>query len=118
MPNIYYDNSSDPKYNAQHALQGKTHYCDDDTLRFHKSRITHSETVSNGTRFLIVEAYAVDYRNTQRAFRGVIFNLDGRPVYRPELNAGFSSTAIALKHARKALTELEANDGGNHENSI
>ncbi len=102
----YIDSSSDPRRNAQSNLWGRSHYCDDNTLRFHKSRITWCDVRQDGKYLLIVEAYAVDYHNTRRAFRGVIFDTDGRTVYHPALEEGFSSTAIALKAAVKALGEL------------
>lgn len=105
---LYRDESSNPRANAQANLWGRTHYCDDDTLRYHKSRITWCDVRADGKYLLIVEAYAVDYQNTQRAFRGVIFDLTGNPVYRPKLDAGYSSTAIALKHAVKALQGLQS----------
>ncbi len=104
--NLYKDESSHALSMAQSNLWGRSHYVDDDTLRYHKSRITHCEILAGGQYLLIVEGYAVDYRNTVRAFRGVIFDTDGQTVYRPKLEEGFSTTAIALKAARKAFAEM------------
>ncbi len=107
MSDTYHDVCGDPRDNAQSNLWGRSHYCDNDTLRFHKSRITHCEAIADGQYLMIVEAYAVDYCNTRRAFRGVIFDTNGHTVYRPGLESGFASTATALKHARKAMAAIE-----------
>lgn len=37
MPELYREQGNNPKYHAQRNLQGRTHYVDDDTLRFHKA---------------------------------------------------------------------------------
>lgn len=37
--NLYRNESSDAKTNAQRNLCGRTHYVDEDTLRWHKSRV-------------------------------------------------------------------------------
>lgn len=34
MPNLYRNEASDPRDNAQRNLSGRTHYVDDDTLRW------------------------------------------------------------------------------------
>ncbi len=38
--NLYRSESNNPKWNAQSNLSGRTHYVDEDTLRWHKSRAT------------------------------------------------------------------------------
>lgn len=58
--------SSDAKYNAQRNLGGITHYVDDDTLRFHKSRIQCAKTLANGLLFYICTSDALDMNNTRR----------------------------------------------------
>ena len=48
---LYQSESSTPKYNAQRNLQGRTHYVDEDTLKFHKSRIISEHDSCNGLIF-------------------------------------------------------------------
>lgn len=75
-----------PKLNAQAALTGLTHYCDDYTLRFHKSRVVGACVVANGAFFKVCETCAQDYENTKRGYRVVLFDMTGEAVYRPNLD--------------------------------
>lgn len=70
----------DPKAIAQRALQGRTHYVDDDTLRFFHSRINSVRIECEGLLFLLVESVASDFRNTSRGFRFVAFDVTGTVV--------------------------------------
>ena len=47
MLQTYRDQSSNDRINAQLNLGGKTHYVTDSTLRYHHSRITYSQVVTN-----------------------------------------------------------------------
>ena len=110
--NFYRNESSNPKWNAQRNLDGRTHYVSDDTLRYHKSRVLRSHVVSDGFIFTIVESYAVDYPvnhgNGKRAFRGVAFDVFGNTLYRPDLDAGFTSAEKASEAMRVALESVDA----------
>lgn len=75
-----------PKLNAQAALTGLTHYCDDETLRYHHSRIVGACVVAGGAFFKVCETCAQDYENTKRGYRVVLFDLTGEAVYRPALD--------------------------------
>jgi hypothetical protein len=81
----YTERRQHPLDNAQENLGGRTHYADTKTLRFHKSRILSARTMSCGAFFLIIESCALDYENTRRGFRAVLFDLTGSIVYRPNL---------------------------------
>lgn len=82
-----FDNRFDnPTGNAQHNLEGRNHYADPGTLRYHKSRILSARPVSAGAFFLIIESCALDYDNTRRGTRAVLFDLSGHAVYRPSLD--------------------------------
>jgi hypothetical protein len=72
--------------NAQHNLEGRSHYADPGTLRYHKSRILSARPISNGAFFLILESCALDYENTRRGARAALFDLSGHAVYRPKLD--------------------------------
>jgi hypothetical protein len=56
-------------------LCGRTHYVDQDTLRWHKSKIISSHVVDGGLLFAIVTSDALDMQNTKRGFRYVIFDV-------------------------------------------
>jgi len=86
---VYRNESSDPKTNAQRNLVGRTHYVDDDTLRWHKSRIMSARPVCDGLLFAIVTSDALDMNNTKRGFRYVIFDVFGHVVKRPNLEHAF-----------------------------
>lgn len=53
---LYRVKSSYVKYNAQQNLQGRTHYVDDDTCRFFKSKILRATHSTNGLLFGLVES--------------------------------------------------------------
>jgi hypothetical protein len=74
-----------PLDEAQDNLGGRTYYAETRTLRFHKARILSARPVSCGAFFLIIESCALDYQNTRRGFRAVLFDLTGGIVYRPNL---------------------------------
>ena len=105
---LYRNESSDPKYNAQHNLEGRTHYVDDDTLRFHKSRVLRTTITDGGLLLAIIESYAVDMDNTSRAFRPVIFDLFGTVIKRPNLDDGFKTHKQALDAMWDALNDIDA----------
>lgn len=77
---------STPVLNAQDALNGLTHYCDPNTLRYHHSRIVGACVVSCGAFFKVTETCSQDYQNTRRGYRVVLFDLTGEAVYRPSLD--------------------------------
>ena len=83
--NLYRDESSYPKANAQLNLCGRTHYVDDDTLRWHKSRVISTHVTDGGLLFAIVTSDALDMDNKRRGFRYVVFGLFGNVLARTEL---------------------------------
>jgi len=86
-----------PTTNAQGNLDGRTHYVDTPTLRFFNSRILSALPVSNGAFYKIIESASLDYSNTKRGFRAVLFDIFGTVVYRPDLEECFTSTEKANK---------------------
>lgn len=69
--------SYDAKYCAQRNLSGKSHYVDDDTLKYFHSRIISTRAAHEGLLFGIVESAAKDPDNRSRGFRFVVFDLFG-----------------------------------------
>ena len=108
MTNLYQDRDVKPKWNAQHNLAGRTHYVDDETLRWHKSRVLSARAIANGLLFTIVTSDALDMHNTKRGFRYVIFDLFGTVVSRVDLEHAFTSSERATKAMWTALNEIDA----------
>ncbi len=106
---LYRDEQSDPKYNAQRNLDGRTHYVDDDTLHYHHSRILTTLVIANGLYFGIVESVALDMHNRSRGYRHVIFNLFGTVVTRSDLEHCAKTSKTAYKALIKQKTALESN---------
>jgi hypothetical protein len=108
MTNLYRSESSNPKWNAQRNLNGRTHYVDDDTLRFHKSRILSARHTDNGLLFAIVESMALDMHNTKRGYRYVIFDLFGSTIDRPKLEDSYRTSRQATAAMWAALNAIDA----------
>ncbi len=100
--------SGDPKYNAQRNLSGRTHYVDDDTLRFHKSRICSTSHLCGGLLFRVTCSDALDMHNTKRGFRSVVFDVFGTTVSRPSLENAHKTSAQAIKASQNEELDLVA----------
>ena len=92
--------STDPTRDAQLNLEGLTHYVSPGTLRFHHSRILEASPVLGGRLYMIRESCSLDWENTRRGQRCVVFAPDGEIVYRPSLEDCGSKT--------KALRDFDA----------
>lgn len=92
---------SNPKHYAQNELAQLTHYVDDDTLRFHKSKILDCGQFK-GLIFWLVESVALDMENSKRGFRYVAFDVSGRVISRVDLE----DCAKNSKTAKTQLTEF------------
>lgn len=90
MTSLYRDELSYPKVNAQANLCGRTHYVDDATLHWHKSRIISARVIDRGLLFAIVTSDALDMNNTKRGFRYVVFDVFGNVLSRPKLEEFFA----------------------------
>ena len=100
-----------PKACAQQNLRGRTHYVDDDTLKYHKARVLNCAPACDGLAYWIIESYAADYKGSARAVRPVVFDICGNVVHRVALDEGFKTE----KAARKALDAfLESFDAVSH----
>ena len=106
--NLYRSESSDPKTNAQRNLCGRTHYVDEDTLRFHKSRVLSAGITDQGLLFWIVTSDALTPDGRRRGFRYVIFDVFGTVLARPDTKDAWKSHASARKAMRKALDSIDA----------
>lgn len=70
----------DAKAMAQRNLNGRTHYADDDTLKFFHARINACRTEAHGLLLTMLESTASDFKNMSRAHRFVVFDLFGNVV--------------------------------------
>ena len=82
---IYTNLRSDPTIDAQKNLSGRTYYTEPETLRFHHSRIVGGGVHLCGAAYRVLEITALDYDNTRRGYRAVLFDLTGRTIYCPKL---------------------------------
>ena len=94
---LFRDKSSYPKPNAQANLEGRTHYVDDGSLRFHSARIISARHYMDGALFVIIESTALDMYNTKRGFRFVAFDIFGNVIERPKLDESFRTSEQARK---------------------
>lgn len=108
FPDLFRVYTHNHRHNAQRNLEGRTHYVDDATLRYHKSRILTSHVTDNGLLFAIVESYAVDPDNHKRAYRPVIFDVFGTVIERPDLNDGFRTGDQARREMWARLNKIDA----------
>lgn len=105
---LFKDKSSYPKVNAQQNLCGRTHYVDEDTLRWHKSRVLSARVVDNGLLFVITTSDALDMNNTKRGFRYIIFDIFGTVLGRPKLEEAFKRHETCTKAMWAAVNEIDA----------
>lgn len=98
--------SGDPKHNAQRNLRGKTHYVDDDTLRWHKSRVVGCAHLHDGLLLRVTCSDAIDMHNTKRGFRSAVFDIFGTTVSRPKLEDAASTSAAAVKASDRETIDL------------
>ena len=98
VPRLYRHESSDPTRDAQRNLDGRTHYVDADTLRWHKSRILDARADAEGLLFLVLTSDAADPENRRRIFRIVAFDLFGTVIFRDSLEDAATTSKGARKH--------------------
>lgn len=100
--------SGDPKHNAQRNLAGKTHYVDDDTLRWHKSRVLGTTTLHNGLLFRVTCSDALDMNNSKRGFRCAVFDVFGTCISRPALESATATKQAAINASEREEIDLVA----------
>ena len=93
--------SDDPKHNAQKNLNGRTHYVDDDTMRFFGSKIISARPTDDGLFFRIIESVTTDHNKNRRGFRVVVFDLFGFKVFGPSFEECTNTSAAAENYFSK-----------------
>jgi hypothetical protein len=94
---LYSDKSSYAKNNAQSNLAGRTHYADDNTLKYFHAKILEANIVGGGAFFYIIESAAMDMNNTKRGFRYVLFDVFGTVIERIHMEDSFRTKEQAKK---------------------
>jgi len=89
--------SDNPTISAQKNLEGRTHYVEPSTLKWHGARILSALPVSDGAFFKIIETVNVEYTNKKRGYRAVVFDLFGTVIYHPKLEDTFTNKEKAEK---------------------
>jgi hypothetical protein len=107
---LFRNESSHAKVNAQRNLCGRTHYVDDDTLRWHKSRVLAARVIDKGLLLAITTSDALNMDNTKRGFRYVIFDVFGTVLARPELKESFKRREQCDKAMWAVLNALDARE--------
>lgn len=98
---------SSAKYDAQLNLKGRTHYVDDETLRYFHARITQSGIAFDGLLYWIIESVALNPDNTKRGFRPVMFDIFGNVLARVSLEESYKTSNQAYKALKESLTALD-----------
>ena len=93
---------------AQLNLEGRSHYCDESTLRYFHSRIVYAGDHFHGLIYALVESVTADYENTRRGFRFVLFDVFGTVIDRAPLDQCHRTGAQARKAMYAALNALDA----------
>lgn len=81
---------------------------DQDTLRWHKSKIISSHVTDGGLLFAIVTSDALNMNNTKRGFRYVIFDVFGTVLARTELVNAYGKSEQARKAMWNELNSINA----------
>lgn len=100
--------SNDNKANAQRNLKGLTHYVDDDTLRWHHSRIVGCTVMHGGLLLRVTCSDALDMNNTRRGFRACVFDVFGTCISREKLEDAHKTREKAISASEDLEIDLVA----------
>lgn len=84
----YSDKSYNAKRNAQHNLDGRTHWADDDSLAFFGCKISRSFDDANGKLFAVCYSQKAGFDNPTREYGFIIFDLFGDCVTDQKFDSG------------------------------
>lgn len=100
----------DQKYNAQRNLSERTHYVDDGTLRYFKSRILFARPACDGLLFMIIESVSSRPENGGKTKRAVIFDVFGTVVSRSILDGDsgwFRTSGQAMNYGLEFIRSFD-----------
>ena len=104
------NSSYKPKWSAQSALRGKSHYVDDDTLSFFNSKVLDAGPIVEGLFYFVRESKSSDFENTCREHDIVYFDVFGSCVEEMRQKSADAVTCSNLKeleHAPQRLFDLD-----------
>jgi hypothetical protein len=104
---LYRHESTNAASNAQQNLQGRTHYADPETLRWHKARILSARDIWCGAGFMVVESVSLDWDNTKRGYRFAVFDVFGTVIERADLEHTWKTSDGAHKAFWKWLETFD-----------
>lgn len=93
------------KAKAQKALDGLTHYCDDNTLKGFNCKIVSCSVLDQGKMFGLVEHLPMYGFDAPKKYRCVFFSVDGMGI-RSDLT--YNTKAQAMKGFWNEANDLEA----------
>lgn len=102
----YEQHSYNPRYNAQHNLRGRSHFVDDDTLRYFRGRVLSAYDKADGRLFVVVHSQASGFNDATRVYSYAIFDLAGSVIAGQAKH--YKSAATARKHCADMLALLDA----------
>lgn len=104
---------------AQLNLSGRSHYVNDEALKYFKARINYARPHHGGLLYAIIESFecfVTGEDSEVRRHRGVVFDITGGIVYHPNGDESFKTSKAAkvamqsfldsfdsIKHTREAL---------------
>ena len=92
--------------NARQNLRGRTHYVDEDTLRYFKARILDGRKTDDGLLFVLVESVNSKPDHGGLNKRGVVFDVFGTVL--TERDSWFRTSEQAAKFAREFVAGFDA----------
>ena len=104
--NKYIEESYNAKRNAQANLAGRSHFVDDDTLRFFAGRVLSAYDAADGRLFVVVHSQKRGFDDHSREFGYAIFDLAGTVI--ADSPDKFKTGATARKHCAAALQAIDA----------
>ena len=102
----YQQASYKAKNNAQANLMGRTHFVDDDALRFFGGRVLSAYDVADGRLFVVVHSQKLGFNDYGREFGYAIFDLAGTVI--ADSPDKFKTGATARRHCEAALHAIDA----------
>jgi hypothetical protein len=100
-----------PRGDAQVNLRGRSHYVDDETLRYFKARINYARPHCGGLLYAIVESFecfVTGEDHEVRRHRGVVFDITGSIVYHPTSDESFKTSKAAQVAMQAFIDSFDA----------
>lgn len=94
---LYRERSGYPLSQAQRNLEGRTHYVDDKSIKFHAAKIISCNVLDDGLILGIVESVKAGFNEQEsgRVYRPVFFDVFGNDIYRPDIENSFKTAKQA-----------------------